>query len=197
MLGRKTILGIVAIGLIGLLLAGQTLSQQRQRGQRGSTQGQRSQRGGPGGRQFDPERMHQMMEQRMRQQLGATEQEWKVLGPRVMKVAELSRQTRGGGMGGMMPGGMGPMMGGRRGSMMGGGPGGPGKEQTAVEKAHEQLRTVLDNTSATPEQIKTQLAALRKARETARQQLAAAQKDLRETITVRQEAQLVMMDILE
>ena len=202
MLGRKAILGIVAVALIGLLLASQTLSQQRQRGQRGGTQGQRGQRGGmqggPGGRQFDPERMHQMMEQRMRQQLGATEQEWKVLGPRVMKVAELSRQTRGGGM---MPGGMGPMMpggsGGRRGGMMGGGPGGPGKEQTAVEKAHEQLRTVLGNTSATPDQIKTQLAALRKARETARQQLAAAQKDLRETITVRQEAQLVMMDILE
>lgn len=205
MLGRKSILGIVAVALIGLLLASQTLSQQRQRGQRGGTQGQRGQRGGmqggPGGRQFDPERMHQMMEQRMRQQLGATEQEWKVLGPRVMKVAELSRQTRGGGMGGMMPGGMGPMMpggmGGRRGGMMGGGPGGPPREQTAVEKAHGQLRTVLDNTSATPDQIKTQLAALRKARETARQQLAAAQKDLRETITVRQEAQLVMMDILE
>lgn len=185
MLGRKTILGMVAVTLIGLLLASQTLSQQRQRGQRGTAQGQRGQRsgmqGGPGGRQFDPERMRQMMEQRMRQQLGATEQEWKILGPRVMKVAELSRQTRGGGMGGMM----------------GGGPGGPTREQTAVEKAHEQLRTVLDNTSATPDQIKTQLAALRKARETARQQLAAAQKDLRTAITVRQEAQLVMMDILE
>ena len=81
MLGKKAILGIVAVAVIGLLLASQTLSQPGQRGQRGGTQaqaGQRGQRpgmqGGPGGgRQFDPERMRQMMDQRMREQLGATE----------------------------------------------------------------------------------------------------------------------------
>ena len=130
MLGKKAILGIVVVALIGLLLASQTLSQPGQRGQRGGQpgqqQGQRGQRGGqqggPGGRgQFDPERMRQMMDQRMREQLGATEAEWKVLGPRVTKVQELSRQGRGGGRGGMMFGGRGGMMGGR-----GGGPGGPG-----------------------------------------------------------------------
>jgi len=49
--------------------------------------------------------MRQMMEQRTREQLGATEEEWKVLGPRVMKVSELSRQTSGFGRGGMFFGG--------------------------------------------------------------------------------------------
>ncbi|TKJ34697.1 MAG: hypothetical protein CEE38_17665 [Planctomycetes bacterium B3_Pla] len=190
MLGRKTILGVAAVLVIGLLLASQSLSQPEQRGQRG----------GPGGRQFDPARMRQMMEQRMREQLGATEQEWKVLGSRVTKVAELGRQTSGFGRGGMMFG-----MGGRRGgpggpggNRFGGGrPGAPDREPTAVEKAQEQLRTVLEDTSATPDQIKTQLTALRKARETAKQQLAAAQQKLREIITVRQEATLVMMGMLD
>ena len=210
MLGKKAILGIVVVALVGLLLASQTLSQP---GQRGGQQGQRGQRGGqqgaPGGRgQFDPERMRQMMDQRMREQLGATEAEWKVLGPRVTKVQELSRQSRGGGRGGMM-GGRGGMMGGR-----GGGPGGPGgnrpggnrpgggqgaqaRELTAVEKAQEQLRTVLDNTDSTPDQIKTALTTLRKDRESAKQKLAVAQQDLRKIITIRQEAICVMMGMLD
>jgi len=221
MLGRKAILGIVVVALIGLLLASQTLSQQEQRGgqqgqrgQRGGQQGQRGQRGGQqggrGGRgQFDPEQMRQMMDQRMREQLGATEAEWKVLGPRVNKVQELSRQSRGGGRGGMMFGGRGGMMGGR-----GGGPGGPGgnrpggnrpgggqgaraRELTAVEKAQEQLRTVLDNTDSTPDQIKTALTTLRKERESAKQKLAVAQQDLRKIITIRQEAICVMMGMLD
>lgn len=213
MLGRKMILGIVAVAVIGLLLASETLSQPGQRGQAGGQQpqaGQRGQRGGiqggPGGRQFDPEQMRQMMEQRMREQLGATEQEWKVLGPRVTKVQELSRQVGAGGRG-MMFGGFGGRRGGPGGAGAPGGPaggpggrfgaGGPQRELTAVEKAQDQLRTVLDNASSTPEQIKAALTTLRKERETAKQQLAAAQQELRKIITVRQEAILVMMGSLD
>ncbi len=194
MLGRKTILGIAAVLVIGLLLASQSLSQPEQRGQRGQRGGAQA---GPGGRQFDPARMRQMMEQRMREQLGATEQEWKVLGPRVTKVAELGRQTSGFGRGGMMFG-MGGRRGGPGGNRFGGGrPGAPDREPTAVEKAQEQLRTVLENTSATPDQIKKELTALRAAKEKAKQQLAAAQQELRKIVTVRQEATLVMMGMLD
>ena len=210
MLTRKTTRSVVAVlVIVGLLLVGQSLSQPGQRGQRGGQQdqqGQRGQRGGPGGGQFDPERMRQMMDQRMREQLGATEQEWKVLGPRFTKVQELSRQTRGGGRGGMMFGGRGGM-GGRGGGPGGqGGPGGnrpggnqgaPAREQSAVEKAQEQLRTVLDNTASTPEQITTALTGLRKEREKATQLLAVAEQDLRKIITIRQEAICVMMGILD
>jgi hypothetical protein len=203
MLGKKAILGIVVVALIGLLLASQTLSQPGQRG--GVQQGQRGQRGGqqggPGGRgQFDPERMRQMMDQRMREQLGATEAEWKVLGPRVNKVMELSRQSRGGGMfgrGGFAGRGGFGGRGGPGGNRPGGRPGAPAREQTAVEKAQEQLRTVLDNTASTPDQIKASLTALRTAREKAKQQLATAQQDLRKIVTIRQEAVLVMMGTLD
>jgi len=209
MLRKKAILGIVVVALVGLVLASQTLSQPGQRGgQRGGQQqvqrGQRGgQQGGPGGRgQFDPERMRQMMDQRYREMLGATEQEWKVLGPRVTKVTELSRQSRGGmmfGRGGFgtrggRPGAPG---GGRPGTPGGGRPGAPAREQTAVEKAQDQLRTVLDNTESTPEQIKTALTTLRKEREAAKQKLAAAQQDLRKIVTIRQEAICVMMGWLD
>ncbi|MHC4628633.1 MAG: hypothetical protein ACYTDV_16775, partial [Planctomycetota bacterium] len=164
MLKRKTTLSaLAALVIVGLVLVGQSLSQPPQRGAGGAQQGQRGQRGGGRG-QFDPVQMRQMMEQRLREQLGATEAEWKVLGPRVVKVQELSRQVGGGGMFGR--GGFG-----RRGGFggRGGGPGGPGggapgappRELTAVEKAQDQLRTVLDNTASTPEQIRAALTTVR------------------------------------
>ena len=126
MLTRKTIFVAVAVLIIGLLLASQSLSQPQQRRQRGGAQGM--QRPQMQGRQFDPERMRQMMEQRMKEQLGATDQEWKVLGPRVMKVSELNRQISGFGRGGMFGG---RMFGGRRGGPQGDRPGGrPGAPES-------------------------------------------------------------------
>ena len=57
--------------------------------------------GQPGGRdggQFQQriEQFRQQMTDRMKQALGATDEEWKVLQPRIEKVQTLSRQTRGG-----------------------------------------------------------------------------------------------------
>ena len=200
---KKTIWGVVAVFLIvGLLLVGQTISQPGQGGQRGqrggNMQGPPGQ--GPGGRMFDPEQMRQMMEQRMKEALGVTDDEWKVLGPRVMKVQELSRQANAGGRG------MGMMFGrGRRGGPGGqGGPGGdrPGgrgmnRELTEVEKIQEELQTTLENTASTPDQIKQQLTKLRAAKEKAKQELAKAQQDLRQVLTLRQEATLVLMGLLD
>jgi len=201
MLARKTILSVVAALVVGLLLVGQSLSQPGQRGQRGQRGGAQDQQGQrPQGRQFDPQQMRQMMEQRMREQLGATEQEWKVLGPRVMKVSELSRETRGGGRGGMMMfGGMGGRggPGGPQGNRPGDRPDAPAREQTPVEKTQEELRTLLENTATTPDQIKNQLTKLRAAREKAKQDLAKAQQDLRQVLTLRQEATLVLMGMLD
>lgn len=198
MLARKNILGVVAVfAIVGLLLVGQSISQPGQRGgQRGGMQGPPGQ--GPGGR-FDPEQMRQMMEQRMQEALGATDTEWKVLGPRVMKVQELSRQVNTGGRGMMMfgrrrgqggPGGQ-DTQGGRR------GPGGMNRELTEVEQIQEELQTTLENTSATPDTIKQQLTKLRAAKEKAKQELAKAQQDLRQVLTLRQEATLVLMGMLD
>ena len=194
-MARKTILGAVAVCIVGLLLASQSLSQQRQRGQRPGAQGPQRQR--PAGRQFDPERMRQMMEQRLREQLGATEQEWKVLGPCVMKVSELRRELSGFGRGGMLGGMFGGGRRGPQGDRPGGRPDAPAREQTEVEKASEQLRTLLENTSATPPDIKKQLTVVRATREKARQKLAAEQQKLLKMVTVRQEGQLLLMGMLD
>jgi len=145
--------------------------------------------------QRDPAQSQQRMEQfrqqmadRMKQALGASDEEWKVLQPRIDKVQTLSRQARGGGMGFIM---------------MGGGRGGPGnrpqsdRPQSEVEKKSEALQKVLDNKEAKVEEIKAALTALREARAKAKAELETAQKELREVVTVRQEAQLVTMALLD
>jgi hypothetical protein len=198
---------IIAVGVVGclaaLIVAGVSV---------GQPQGRTGQRGGQRG-MFDPAQMRQMMDQRMKEQLGCTDQEWQVLGPRVTKVMNLTRQT---GMGA----GMGRMSMGRRGQ---GGPGGPGgqrgqrgqdgqggqdgqqgrrprgpegQEETALSSAADALRTTLENASAAPDDIKAKLTALRTVKEKARQELATAQKELREVLSLRQEAQLVLMGML-
>jgi len=201
MLAKKTPWIVVTIlVIVGLLLVGPSLSQPGQRGQRG----QRGTGQGPGGRQFDPQRMRQMMEQRMQEMLGATDQEWKVLGPRVMKVQDLSRQATGGGRGMMMfgrggRGVQGASQGNRPGAPQGNRPDGRGmnRELTEVEKIQRELQTTLENTATTPDQIKEQLTRLRAAREKAKQELAKAQQDLRQVLTLRQEATLVLMGMLD
>jgi hypothetical protein len=195
-------IGVVAC-VLGLMVGGLSLAQQGGGGQGGGRRG--GGQGGPGGN-FDPAQMRQRMMDRMKEQLGVDDAAWKVMEPRLMKVMELNRQASAGGRGGMFG-----MMGGRGGR---GGPGGPGGadnggapaqrrgpgpqgEQTALDKAAAQLRTVLENQSASPEEIKTALTAVRGAREKAKQDLAVAQQDLKKILTVRQEAMLVEMGMLE
>jgi hypothetical protein len=199
---RMVKIGVVAC-VLGLMVGGLSLAQQGGGGQGG---GRRGGQGGGFGGNFDPAQMRQRMAERMKEMLGADDMAWMVMEPRLMKVMELNRQANAGGRGmfGMM---------GRGGRGGPGGPGGPGGdqgdpqanrrgrgpqgEQTALEKAMAQLRTTLENQSASPEEIKTQLTAVRSAREKARQELAVAQQDLKKILTLRQEATLVEMGMLE
>lgn len=191
---------LVALAVVGLAIA--------QQGPQGQGRGERGQRPGadrPMRGDFDPEamqqRMQQMMEQRMQEQLGATDEEWTVIGPRLRKVMERSRQT-GVGMGGMRMGmGMRPDIG-RRGARQDAlaGRGARGTfaqgEPTKVEERAEELVTALENSDATPNEIEAKLNALRSAKEEARAQLATAQQELKKVLTLRQEAQLVLMGML-
>jgi len=132
----------------------------------------------------DPEQMRQQTAERMRESFGATEDEWKVLGPRIEKVQQLMRQSRGSRFG-RRPGE------GRRAEDA------PEREQSEVEKKAEALRSLLDDEASGAEAITAALDALRKAREKAQEDLAAARKELREVVTARQEARLVLMGILD
>jgi hypothetical protein len=194
-------IGVVA-SVLALMIGGLALAQQGGGGGGGRQRGQ----GGPGGN-FDPAQMRQRMMDRMKEQLGVKDDaEWKIIEPRLTKVTEANRQVSGGGRGGMMG-----MMGGRGGRGGPGGPGGadnggapaqrrgsgPGGEQTVLDKAVAQLDTVLQKESASPEEIKTAMTAVRAAREKAKQELAAAQAELKKVLTVRQEAVSMTLGILD
>jgi hypothetical protein len=153
-----------------------------------------------------------------RQNLGASEDEWKVLQPRIEKVQTLQRAARGGmsygGFGGFAGtsgfGGFGGRTRGTRGPRDANSTtpaattppaptnrDGTPRELTDVEKATNALNEVLKNKDASPTQITETLTALRAARAKSQQELAQARKELQEVVTPQQEAKLVIMGLLE
>jgi hypothetical protein len=151
--------------------------------------------GGPGGGMgggmggFDPAEMQRMMDERNQEQLGATPEQWKAIGPKFNAVQTASRSLSSGGMG--MGRGMG--MGGGRGM------GGMGGQQTELDKAREALNTTLDDTAATPEKIQAAVKAFRTAKEAAKKDLTAKQAELKTAIgnNAKMEARLIAMGMLD
>ncbi len=116
---------------------------------------------------------------RIKQQLEASDAEWKVLQPKVQKVllafAAASPPGQGAGM-----------------SMMMGAPVGV----SAVAKATKDLRAAVKDPNTSAETFSTRLRIWRDAHERAKTDLAAAQKDLTDVLTVRQEAVLMQMGLI-
>jgi Spy/CpxP family protein refolding chaperone len=151
--------------------------------------------GGPPGRgNFDPAQFRQRMMDRLKEQLGASDDEMQAMMPKIEKVMQLQRDAGGGGMRGMGRRGGGP---GGPGGPPPGGPGGPGGTESPVRQKATELRETLDNKDAKPDEIKAKLDALRSARAQAKLDLAAAQQDLKGLLTQRQEAVLVEFGMLE
>jgi hypothetical protein len=173
MLQTKTHWGLV--GMIMLAVTGMALAQAPGGGGPG---------GGPGGgRNFDPAQFRQMMMDRFKEQLGATDDEWKVLQPKIEAVQAAQRDARGGGFGGF-----------------GGGPGGgrnADQAQSPVQVAAQDLRQALDNKDTSADAIQKKLDAYREARAAANKKLQDTQKALMDLLTQRQEAVLVMMGMLD
>src|SRR5262245_58112209 len=160
----------------------------------------------------------------VKKQLGSTDEEWKVIGPKLQKLiaagqaltADAGGPERGFGMGGFGPpggGGFGPPGGGfggpggdRRGpggdfSPPGGPPpmgafGGP-TVTSAIAQAQADLKTVLSEPKHTAAEVQEKVAAVRKARQKARGEVDAAQKDLLLMLTAEQEAILVSLGYFE
>lgn len=174
MLKHRMVLAAGVVVVVGLICIGPAISQPRDEGAGDRTTRPR----------FDLAVIRQAMLDRMKEPLGASDEEWKALGPKVEKVMTLAFESRG------MGRGMGRT--GRGGSDR------PAPEaQTETAKAAQALSKLLENKDAKTEDIKPALQALRDARAKAKADLEKAQKDLREILTVRQEAQLVMMSLLE
>jgi hypothetical protein len=156
--------------------------------------------GGGGGGNFDPAAMRERMMAQYKERLGANDEEWKVLQPRIEKVMTAQRDARAGGFG-FAGAGAGGGRGGRGGGGGGGAGGGGGggaaaADQSPVAKASADLRSALESNAAADE-IKNRLAALREAKAKAREELTKSQKELQEVVTAKQEAQLVVSGLLE
>jgi len=140
--------------------------------------------GGPGGGRgnFDPAEMRARMMERYQEQLGFSDAEFKAIQPLIEDVQTKQRDARGG-RGGMMFGG--------RGGMMFGGRGGRGGNQDADPEL-EALQSAIESGS----NIEAKLAAFRAARDKKEADLKKAQDTLKSVLTVKQEAQAVLMGII-
>lgn len=155
---------------------------------------------GAGGRRgFDPEQFRARMMERFKTELKVSDQEWKVMQPMIENVMAKQRESRGG-----------------RGGMMFGMRGGPpsrdedrpqgnqdrradrrGSDRFQAPPEVEALRNALDSENTSSADLKAKLAALRESRKKSQAELEKARNDLRKIVTVRQEAQLVLMGILD
>ncbi len=173
----------------------------------------------------------------LKQILEVTEQQWKVIEPKINKIYFLRNQSSismgFGGAGGGYSGGSNSGGGYKAGSSSSGGGyrtggssggssggyvtrggsgsgsggsaqfwGGPtwrlaDRELTEGEKACEELFELLQDKNSKPEKIKQKMDALRQAREKAKNQLAKVRQELREILNSRQEAKLVLLEVLD
>ena len=152
----------------------------------------------------------QRMHDRVKTMLKASDDEWSVIQPLLDKVGEdLTAQRaltsmRFGGGGGRRGGGPGGSGGNNAGggapggvASGGGGAGGGGPFGRVSAPEVDGLRTVLDSDSSTVDDIKTKLQSLRDARKKADANLEQSREDLKKVLTLRQEAVLVEMGVLD
>jgi hypothetical protein len=115
---------------------------------------------------------HQRAIEDFKDRLGVSDKEWPVVKPRIEKVYNLVHPL--------------PQM-------------RPGNEQpkTEVERRSNELRDLLRSEGTAADKIKAGLGALRAAKEKAVQDLVTAKQDLRQLMTLRQEAELVLSGLLD
>lgn len=138
------------------------------------------------------EQFRQRMNDFLKTSLKATDEEWAVIEPLLEKVEAKQREAMNGRF---------SALGGRRGGHPGGDqPGADRPEQRPTPPSSpetEALKAVLASDSTPADDIKAKLEALRTAHKKAAADLDLAREDLRKVLTLRQEATLVMVGILE
>jgi len=131
----------------------------------------------------DPAEMKKMMEEwkkqsdkQMKDALGMNDEEWAVVGPKIEKVTTTAQESRGHRMRGPQP---------------------EDATQTDVQKTFAALQKLLADKESKPEDVKGALTAYREARAKAKTDVEKAQKELKDVLTIKQEAKLVTMGLLE
>ena len=137
-----------------------------------------TQGGGDRGEQF-----RQKMNEYLKTALKVSDEEWSVIQPLLEKVQTKQRESFA-----------------SRASLFGGHRGGGDRSSRSDRPASPEtdaLKAALETESAAPADIKTRLEAVRAARKNGLAELDQAREDLRKVLTLRQEATLVMIGILE
>ena len=174
-----------------MLVTGTALWAQDRPGRDRGERGERQQVDREERREAMRERMEQRREamaERQRQMLGATEEEWEVLREHIDAVRQLQAEVFSGGrfMAREQRGERAPRAERRE-----------AREPSPLAQAHRDLRQLLRDDDAADADIQQALATLREARDQHEQQLSEAREELREIVTSRQEAQLVIMGVLD
>lgn len=174
--------------------AGGDRAAQRDRGDRGGDRG--------GDWQQRMEEFRKRMNEETRKQMGFSEEEWKVIEPKLKAVTDAQMELRMAGMGmGMGRGGFGGR--GMRGGDRRGGdpnaaqPAASTETQTPMAKASQELGKVLQDTNSSADAVKAALETYRAEKAKLTKKLEDARKALKELVNVRQEAFLVSRGILE
>ena len=154
-------------------VSAQERDRNRDRGERG---GDRGGRGGDRGG-FDRSQFMERIMDRYRENLGFSVAEWKVVQPKVQAVMD----NRISGVSGMMS-----MFGGSR----------RGRDSSTEKTPTSELRDLLEKDDASKGDIKAKLAAYRADRKAREAKLKKAQEDLRQLLTIKQEAQAVLSGLL-
>ena len=130
--------------------------------------------------------------EQIRKRLDASDEEWAVLAPRLENLIRAQQEARTG-ISGMRGGG-----GGGPGGSRGGGFFAPSREKMSdLELAAEAVRLAARDPDIPNRDTSLALKEYRKERDKARAKLAAAEQELRDLVTQRQEAILVMLGVLE
>ena len=169
-------------GSVTVDVSAQERDRNRDRGERGGDRGGRGgDRGGRGGDRggFDRSQFMERIMDRYRENLGFSVAEWKVVQPKVQAVMD----NRISGVSGMM-------------SMFGGSRRGRGGDSSTEKTPTSELRDLLEKDDASKGAIKAKLAAYRADRKAREAKLKKAQEDLRQLLTIKQEAQAVLAGLL-
>jgi len=191
-LSRRQVVSSSSVGLLGLLsgpVVGQETQEPGRKGRevesprRAREQAEELRAFAERMRDASPgERMKIMEERRVQEhrraiedfkdRLGVSDKEWPIVRPRIEKVYNLTHPL--------------PQM-------------GPGNERpkTELERRSSELRDLLRSEGDATDKIKVALAALRAAKEKVAEELVAARQDLRQLVTLAQEAELVLSGLLD
>jgi Spy/CpxP family protein refolding chaperone len=143
--------------------------------------------GGPGGGQFDPTQIRQMIQQYQQRMLddiktrmGSSDDEFAVLSPKIQNIIQLQTAT------------VASRFGARGMAFLN-----AGQSPTPLQTATSELQAAVDDPTTNDQIIANKLAAVRAEKQKVQDQLTAAQADLVQLLTQKQEAVLVMMGLLQ